>query len=147
MVVVVSDWADADEDVDVETGEIRSAGSDESDAAPVLYFSSLPEFVDHLANLYQPAIERSELAWCSDWWRHAEAVSRLESLWRAWEHLRLDPALGMSVWWRDHLDPHMGQLLDRDRGPFRGCSPANGHRDTDRLALTEPPASLFPRVQ
>jgi len=46
-------------------------------------------------------------------------LQRLEALWRAWEHLRQDPALGMSVWWRDHADPHMAALLDPD-GPFAG---------------------------
>lgn len=35
----------------------------------------------------------------------------MEALWRAWEHLRLDGATGISVWWKDHADHHMSVLL------------------------------------
>ncbi|WP_306914878.1 MULTISPECIES: DUF4913 domain-containing protein [unclassified Arthrobacter] len=47
-----------------------------------------------------------------DWYFHPEAVSRVEALWRAWEHLRLDGATGISVWFKDHADHHMSVLLD-----------------------------------
>jgi hypothetical protein len=33
--------------------------------------------------------------------------------------LRLDGSTGMSVWWRDHADHHMGVLLSAD-GLFKG---------------------------
>ncbi|WP_233500217.1 DUF4913 domain-containing protein [Gordonia sp. YC-JH1] len=79
---------------------------------------------DHLSLLYARKWEfagKSRL-WCRRWFEHAEAVSRLEAVWRAYESLRLDPTLGMSVWWRDHLDPHMNALTNPE-GPFEGCSP------------------------
>ncbi len=63
------------------------------------------------------------------WWMHPEAVARLDALWRAWEHLGNDPATGMSVWWRDHADHHMGVLMSPD-GPFR--------KSTGTIDLGEP---------
>lgn len=72
------------------------------------------------------------MRWCPQWWRHPEAVSRLEALWRAWEHLRIaeDPT-AMSLWWRDHADHHLTILLEGARTPFKQCSaePDHGHRD------------------
>ncbi|MEO5316241.1 DUF4913 domain-containing protein [Pseudarthrobacter sp. CC12] len=49
--------------------------------------------------------------WCIEWYFHPEAVSRVEALWRAWEHLRLDGSTGISVWFKDHADHHMYVLL------------------------------------
>lgn len=69
--------------------------------------------------------------------------ARLDALWRAWEHLRLDPATGMAVWFRDHADHAMAVLLDPD-GPFKGCSPTNGHSTRlEPLPLDDPPDGLF----
>ena len=88
--------------------------------------------------------------WCPQWWRHAEAVARLEALWRAWEHLRQDAATGLSVWFRDHADHHMTILLDAD-GPFKGCDgrtpsiPSTSCRTTRRpRGMFEPEESLEP---
>jgi hypothetical protein len=58
--------------------------------------------------------------WCARWWLHAEAIVRLEALWRSWETLRLDPNMGMATWLRDHLDPQR-QVLMGDGGPFQAC--------------------------
>jgi hypothetical protein len=63
--------------------------------------------------------------WCSSWWDHPEAVQRLEALWLAWEHLRLDPGDGMSTWWVDHADPHLAVLCNPDVGPFGQCHTAH----------------------
>lgn len=38
----------------------------------------------------------------------------MEAIWRAWEHLRLEPALGVSTWWLNHADPHMRLLMDKE---------------------------------
>ena len=81
--------------------------------------------------------------WCPQWWRHAEAVARLESLWRAWEHLRQDAATGLSVWFRDHADHHMTVLLDAD-GPFKGC---DGHHSERPLEPLPQPATAPRNVQ
>lgn len=96
--------------------------------APALVYRSVTEFVGGLlAPTYYRKIDGRTATWCPEWPRHPEAVVRLEALWRAWEHLRHDPALGMSVWLRDHLDHHLPILLDVT-GPFRGCSPERGHQ-------------------
>lgn len=79
--------------------------------------------------------------WCPQWWKHAEAISRLEALWRAWEFLRLDGTTGMGVWWRDNTDHHMSVLLSTD-GPFKGCTPDDGHRPKlAPLPCEQPPGS------
>jgi hypothetical protein len=52
----------------------------------------------------------------AQWWRDAEAIVRLEALWRSREHLKLDPRPGCRVWLRDHLDHHMAVVLSAD-GP------------------------------
>ena len=80
--------------------------------------------------------------WCPQWWRHDEAVARLDALWRAWEHLRLDPATGLSVWFRDHADHHMTILLDAD-GPLKGCDGTHSQRPLDPLPHDPPPPGTF----
>ena len=77
-----------------------------------------------------------------EWWRHDEAVARLDALWRAWEHLRLDPATGLSVWFRDHADHHMSILLDAD-GPLKGCDATHSQRPLDPLPYDPPPPGTF----
>lgn len=109
--------------------------------SPSLRYPTLTAWVtEYLA----PTIRRPEKngrVWCPQWWRHAEAISRLEALWRSWEHLRLDGATGMSTWWRDHADHHLAALIDTD-GPFSRCR--CGHAgENDPLAVEPPPADWF----
>lgn len=113
--------------------------------APPLYYATLDAFVrDLLAPTYRRPVDGRNRCWCPQWWRHAEAIARLEALWRAWEHLRLDPATGTSVWFRDHADHHMTVLLDPDAGPFKYCGPDKGHSARlEPLPLEDPPAGLF----
>lgn len=100
-----------------------------AEVAPTLRFKSVYEFVDeHLSDMYRRDVSNaSQLQWCPDWWAHGEAVSRLEALWRTWEHLRLDGATGMATWWKDYADPTMAVLFD-PHGTFAGCSPERGHQ-------------------
>ena len=141
----LGEWDEDDENagqVDDVDGADPSGG--EHDEAPQLYYPSLDVFVrDQLAPTYRRHLDGRNRTWCPQWWRHPEGIARLEALWRAWEHLRLDPATGMSVWLRDHADHHMAVLLDPD-GPFKGCSPDKGHgARLDPLPVHEPPAGLF----
>lgn len=131
------------------TGSADSAAAAEDDPAP--YFGSVDEFVrDYLYPTYRRRIEGTRggtgnsFRWDAEWWRHPEAVLRLDALWRAWEHLRLDPATGISVWLRDHADHHMPILLS-DIGPFRAAT--DRVNDGDPLPYTPPPAGLFPDVR
>ena len=93
-------------------------------------YPNLGAFVtDHLGPLIRRRFNGSTRTWCPAWWKHAEAISRLDAVWRAWEHLRQDPLLGMSTWWLYHCDPHLSVLMDADNGPLAACSPKNGHTD------------------
>lgn len=137
----MSDWGEL---IDADAAQPYNAG-ELAEPPQELFYASLEDFVrEQLAPMYRRALDGTQRAWCPEWWRHAEAISRLEALWRAWEHLRLDPATGMSVWFRDHADHHMAVLLDPD-GPFKRCSPDKGHstRELDPLPLVEPPPGLF----
>lgn len=110
---------------------------------PALFYATLEDFVrEQLAPMYRRALDAPTRTWCPQWWKHAEAISRFEALWRAWEHLRLDPATGMSVWFRDHADHHMAVLLDSE-GPFKRCSPSKGHKALEELPLEPAPDGLF----
>jgi hypothetical protein len=79
--------------------------------------------------------------WCSQWWRHTEAVWRLELLWRSWEAHRLQPT-GMSAW-SVELDRHLRELLGPD-GTFRQCRSADGDRDAHHTDQPIPAADLAP---
>jgi hypothetical protein len=114
--------------------------------ADSLFYPHVAAFVeDRLVHLYSRRLGQ-RYTWCPEWFRHPEALSRLDALWRAWEHLRLDPTTGMSVWWRDHADPHMAVLLDPD-GPFATCRTHHSEYPTPPLPTTKPPATLCAPTQ
>jgi Domain of unknown function (DUF4913) len=99
------------------------ASSTGGEARPEPVYGSLEQFLaEYLLPVYRRAVSGTSTTWCAQWWRHSEAWIRLDGLWRSWEYLRLDAATGMSVWLRDHADPHMAVLLSAD-GPFKGCTP------------------------
>jgi hypothetical protein len=108
------------------------------------YCSSLEDWV---VSVFAPTFMRRStptFRWCAEWWRHPEAISRLEALWRSWEALRLDPLLGMGTWYRDHLD-HQLPVLTAAAGPFAECDPTRHFPpETDRLAHTSAPADWWP---
>lgn len=110
---------------------------------PKLYFGSVDEFVrEFLVKVYRRKVSpRGPRRWSAEWWRSAEAIARLDALWRAWEHLRRDPATGLSVWFRDHADHHMSILFDPD-GPFLGSEDEN--KAGAELPYEAPPPGLFP---
>lgn len=118
----------------------------EEETPPELVYGSVDEFVrEYLRHIYRRAT--SELrVWAARWWEYDEAVIRLEALWRAWEHLRLEPSTGMSVWWRDHADHHMAVLMDPE-GPFAAADhydTANEAGKSAPLPYEPPPVGLFP---
>jgi hypothetical protein len=132
----MSDWPD--DDVEIVPAPHESA------PAPV--YGSVDEFVrEYLRLVYRRRIDGRHRCWAGRWWAYDEAVQRLEALWQAWEHLRGDPTTGLSVWWRDHADYHMGVLMDPD-GPFAAA--LDNEEDTcrrgDPLPYVAPPAGMFP---
>src|SRR5690606_35796777 len=112
---------------------------------------SVDEFVrEHLRHVYRRRIAGrggSGLRWAGEWWKSDEAVIRLEALWRAWEHLRRDPATGMSVWWRDHADHHMAVLMSPE-GPFAEAEgDLNQNKAGEPLPYIAPPEGMFPDIR
>ncbi|HAS31670.1 MAG TPA: DUF4913 domain-containing protein [Microbacterium sp.] len=117
------------------------------DEAPELVYGSVDEFVrEYLRHMYTRPVGggNARYRWAAEWWRFPEAVARIEGLWRAWEHLRQDPATGSSTWWAEHADHHMPILLSPD-GPFArstdSCEPG------EPLPYTAPPAGWFPDMR
>ncbi|MFE7606548.1 DUF4913 domain-containing protein [Brachybacterium paraconglomeratum] len=125
------------------------ADPEEEERSPELVYGSVDEFVrEYLRHVYRRATSDYRV-WSSRWWEYDEAGIRLEALWRAWEHLRLDPSTGMSVWWRDHADHHMAVLMDPE-GPFAAADHYGDANEADKgapLPYEVPPAGLFPDVR
>jgi hypothetical protein len=71
---------------------LSKARDPEEPVAP--FFGSLLEFVhEGFAPVYCRATSPL-VRWCPTWWDHAEAIYRLEALWRTWELYRLEPRMG-----------------------------------------------------
>lgn len=103
--------------------------------APPPMFASVHDWVDgHFAQVYVRPLG-GQFRWCARWWEHAEAIIRLEALWRTWEQLRLDPVAGMATWLRDHLDHHLPILMGAS-GPFAMCSEDRHEGPAGPLATT-----------
>ncbi|GAB2695276.1 DUF4913 domain-containing protein [Nocardia thraciensis] len=108
-------------------------------------YKDVVEFVEnYLSLVYRRQVtDLTDTVWCPEWWKHAEAVVRLQALWRAWEYLRQDETVGMSIWFLDHADKHMAKLLD-PRGPFKYCSVRHGHKEMlNPLPLKSPQHGMF----
>lgn len=112
---------------------------------PTLYYGSVDEFVrEFVCPTFRRNVGeqgRAEYRWSARWWESAEAIIRLEAMWRAWEHLRLDPATGISVWLRDHADHHLGVLMS-PTGPW--ALSRDTARPDEPLPYEAPPEALFP---
>ena len=114
-------------------------------APPALHYRSVDEFV---RGMVVPVFRRNvwpraEARWAARWWESAEAIIRLEAMWRSWEALRHSPATGISEWLREHADHHMAVLMS-PAGPFaRSLDEAKA---CDPLPYSPPPDGLFPPV-
>jgi hypothetical protein len=105
------------------------------------YFPTLLEFVtEGFTPVYCRATSPS-LRWCPMWWDHAEALYRLEALWRTWELYRLEPRLGIASWLRDYLDPQLTALTS-PTGPFAQCTD-DRHSPIKPLRTEYPPEGYF----
>lgn len=76
--------------------------------------------------------------WCTEWWRHPEAVSRLSALYEAYGEAETEHTL--SSWWTQHWDSH-ARILLAQAGPFRQCQ--RGHRFFDRSSEYKPRLSTI----
>ena len=143
----VLDQLRADADEAAQTLVQGRAGQDSAAGdTPRLYYGSTNEFVrDYLRHVYKRKINGTHTFWSPRWWTSDEAIARLEALWLAWEHLRLDETTGPSVWWRDHADHHMAVLMS-SAGPFSKETSVSASV-LDPLPHEEPPEALFPDVR
>lgn len=118
------------------------------DEPPALYYGSVDEFVrEFVCPIFRRNVGeegRADYRWSARWWESAEAIARLEAMWRAWEHLRMDAATGTSVWLRDHADHHLGVLMS-PTGPWALSKDTAG--PDQPLPYEAPPEDLFPDVR
>jgi hypothetical protein len=118
---------------------VSKARDPEEPVAP--FFGSLLEFVQEgFAPVYCRATSPL-VRWCPTWWDHAEAIYRLEALWRTWELYRLEPRMGIASWLRDYLDPQLGALTS-PTGPFAQCTD-DRHSPIKPLRTEPPPEDYF----
>ncbi len=125
-----------------DSGDRNGRGPGESAPEP-----EFTELEDWLTEYFLPMFHRTlggEYRWCRQWWRHGEAISRLNSLWHAWEVLRTLPGTGIGIWYREHLD-HQLPLLLGARGPFYQCS-EDAHREPHEAAADPAPDGWWDRA-
>jgi len=120
------------------TGDSADAAAEDADPEVENHFPNVYVFVqDFLVKVQaRPVRDGLALHWCSQWWDHPEAVSRLEALWKAFEVLRRDPGTGAATWWRDYADPTMAALSDA-AGTFAKCSDTS-HAVPPDLPMEQP---------
>ena len=131
-------------------------GSGSAEAPEPVYHAVEDWVIDYFLPMFRRTLG-GEYRWCGQWWQHGEAISRLTSLWHAWEVLRLQPGTGIATWYRDHLD-HQLPVLMGARGPFYQCS-ETAHREPreadavpapdewwDITTETSGPRSLIPQA-
>ncbi len=105
------------------------------------FFGSLLEFVvEHFGPVYARNTSPT-VRWCASWWDHAEAIYRLEALWRTWELYRLEPRMGIASWLRDYLDPQLRELTSAT-GPFASCT-EDRHSPVKALRTNQPPEAYL----
>ena len=105
------------------------------------FFGSLLEFVvEHFGPVYARNTSPTVRS-CASWWDHAEAIYRLEALWRTWELYRLEPRLGIASWLRDYLDPQLRELTSAT-GPFASCT-EDRHSPVKALRTNQPPEAYL----
>lgn len=114
------------------SADLEQAAADEH---PMLYSNSADWLVGYLLPMWRRG---PEAKWCRKWWLHAEAYSRIEALWRAWEALRYEGPLGITTWFLTYADPMMRELTSSS-GPFRLCHPKTGEHDQLPAWTAEPP--------
>jgi len=122
-----------------DSGSSAAGGAQEEPILPC--FGSLLEFVvEHFGPVYARNTSPT-VRWCASWWDHAEAIYRLEALWRTWELYRLEPRLGIASWLRDYLDPQLAQLTSAT-GPFASCT-EDRHSPVKALRTNQPPEAYL----
>ncbi|MFD6095132.1 DUF4913 domain-containing protein [Nocardiopsis flavescens] len=129
------DWLD-------ELNEYANDSGEGGDPEGLHHRNAVDFFENYFRHVYKRRVGvRNQYRWSARWWENAEALIRIDAIWRAWESLRNDPSTGISTWLRDHADYHMGILLSPD-GPLATAEDANGHGEP--LPHDPPPPGHFP---
>ncbi|GAA4009790.1 hypothetical protein GCM10022247_34910 [Allokutzneria multivorans] len=85
--------------------------------------------------------EGGGIRWCRRWWEHPDAVVRITALFLAYSELCTeDSAVWLSVFLRDHMDPHVG-VLTSPIGPFNSCTPTRHSSAVEQLGQDSVPAA------
>lgn len=113
----------------------EDANQDDADGGEVLpptldqVHSWVAEHISPLVRKITATGEGGGVRWCRQWWLHRDAVDRFVALYWVFTELSEQATFGwLSVYLRDHLDPHLA-ILCSPFGPFYACSP-NRHSDT-----------------
>ena len=118
------------------TADPAALSAVDEDDLPEPVYARVQDWVsEHFIPMYRRPLG-GEFRWCPQWWRHAEAITRLTALWQSWEAMRLQPGTGTANWLRDHLDHQLPVLLGRS-GPFAQCS--EDEHISPRIAAADPP--------
>jgi hypothetical protein len=104
------------------TADLAASPQPSEGDTPEPVFADVLDWVEcHFLPVYRRPLG-GEYRWCSQWWQHPEAITRLTALWQSWEAMRVQPGTGTASWLRDHLDHQLPLLMGR-AGPFAQCSP------------------------
>ncbi|MBG6226601.1 hypothetical protein IWX63_003200 [Arthrobacter sp. CAN_A2] len=96
----------------------------------------LVDWVESLVTMLESVDKSQNQFWCSQWWRHPEAVDRFRALYEQW--LGAQAEGGMSSWWIDHYDRHASVLFTK-RGPFGECGTKHMEKTARRILTTDHP--------
>ncbi|WP_394253003.1 DUF4913 domain-containing protein [Arthrobacter pityocampae] len=111
-------------------------GSGDEDEGFAFTSHELVDWVESLAAMLESVDRSQNQYWCSQWWKHPEAVDRFRGLYEQW--LEAQANGGMSSWWIDHYDRHATTLFTK-RGPFGECGTTHTEKTARRILATEQP--------
>jgi uncharacterized protein DUF4913 len=127
--------------------------TEERKPAPVkLMFPNHMAFFSWFARTFRRDLQDDgRYAWCSEWWRHPEAVQIMKALHESFEvhcgkPLTLPRSDLRAEWLTYFAYPLINKLLD-PHGTFSGCSYEAGGHVTDRtsvLPMTVDPTGRYP---
>lgn len=126
---------------------VESEEKEATDDFQLVYQNSIDWFEQYWCYVYRRETSTRAPLWCEAWWKHPEALTRIELMWRSWEAARQsDPMTGVAAWMVNIADPMMAQLFSPD-GTFKGCIDARHvDRENEELTLSFVPASPESRV-
>lgn len=103
-------------------------------------YTTLDRFIDdYFVKIYACNLDTNGVRRCPEWWRHPEAVARLEAVGRAWELPRTDPGFALAPCWPIAVPPGaiaIGIGATLFIGGLRGSTPRY-----ERRAHRRPPPS------